>query len=182
MATPEHFYEAQVNVTACEPLSFEDLTPLLTALNEQFMTVKVRRDAHQPPMAGALDMVLGVAIVYAGIAGIEFVRKFAGLLAEDAYKGLRDLMRRMRDKADQVSPERIWTLTVQVGSHPFHFQGPMDDDEFKRRLKAAQAILDQSPHRLIEANEVPHEMEPGWYWRGDHWEATPLLREWMEHR
>lgn len=185
MATPEHFYDARVSVTACDPLTFEDLTPLLTDLNEQFVTVSVRRDNTRPTMAGGWDVVIGLLILGAGAATIEFVRKFAGMLAEDTYKAIRDRLRKLRDKADEEASERVWTLTIQIGSHLFHFHGTMDDEEFKRRLRAAQATLDGSPPDLIEqvrAAHVPPEMEPGWHWREDHWEATPLLREWMERR
>lgn len=176
----ETAYEVDIRVTAMDPVTFADLTPLLEDLNERFVSVTATRYNYRPTMAGELDMVLLLAIGYAaGVTGGEFLKKFAGLLAEDAYKAIRNQLRRLRDKADQVADERVWTLTVQIGSHPFHFQGPMDDGEFTRRLRAAQAILDRSPERLITTVQQPHEMEPGWYWRDDHWEATPMLAVWM---
>lgn len=180
MDRPDRFYSAEVEVTTCEPLNFEDLAPILNELNEHFVTVRARRDNLRPPMAGALDVAIGLLIIYLGIGGAEYVRKFAGMLAEDSYKGLRDGLRKLRDRADAVADERIWTLTIQVGSHPFHFQGPMTDEEFGDRLRAAQAILDTSSETMIVGRELPGEMEPGWYWRGERWEATPVLREWMD--
>jgi len=179
----DYSYAADVAVSVCEPLTFTDLAPVLDAFtDDQYMNVRVDRMNSQPPMAGALDMVLGIAILYAGIGGVEFVRKFAGMLAEDTYRAIRDRLRRLRDTADQRAPERVWTLTIRIGSHPFHFKGSMTDEQFKHRLRAAQAILDRSPDRLIEGHDTPHEMEPGWYWHDDHWEATPLLALWVDGR
>jgi hypothetical protein len=37
-----------------------------------------------------------------------------------------------------------------------------------------------SPEALIAGRPRAPEMEPGWYGRYERWEATPVLREWIE--
>jgi hypothetical protein len=56
----------------------------------------------------------------------------------------------------------------------------MTDEQFHERLRAAQVILNGSPEALIAGRSHAPEMEPGWYWRYERWEGTPVLREWME--
>jgi hypothetical protein len=179
---PESFYSADVEVTSVDLASFADLEPLLDDLTKKFMKVTATRWGMRPPMAGSLDVAITLFVAAGAVGSIEFVRKFAGLLAEDAYKSVRDALRRLRDKAQEEDSARTWTLAVQIGSHRFYFRGPFDEEEFVARLGAADPILRESPPELIEHTDgAPREMEGGWYWDPERkaWRATPALEEAM---
>ncbi|MCA1572733.1 MAG: hypothetical protein LC798_21050 [Chloroflexi bacterium] len=163
-------------------LTFDDLVPVVTELNRRHVTVSGKRTDMVPPMAADPD--LAVHLVFLAIAAAEAIRRVAGLLAEDAYKGVRsgllDLLRKARDR----DKSRPWNLGLTIGAHHFYFGSPLDDAEFVHSLKAIEQIVRTSRDSLLDGREAlpPEPGGAGWSWSAKTglWTPTPGVKEAMD--
>ena len=174
--------EAQVSVPAM--LTFEDLVPVLTELNRRHLAVGGKRTDSTPPMAADPD--LAVHLILLAVAGAEVLRKVAGLLAEDAYKGVRAGLLALLRKARKRDASRPWNVGITVGGQHFYFQGPRDEEEMLRGLRAMAQIVVKSPDELLNGTSAlpPEPGGGGWYWHSDKslWVPTPAVKDAMERR
>lgn len=172
--------EAQVGVLAM--LTFDDVVPVVTELNLRHLVASAKRTDATPPMAANPD--LAVELILLAVAGAEALRKVAGLLAEDLYKGVRAGLLGLLRKARERDSSRPWNLGVTVGGQRFYFQGPRDDEELVRGLRALAAIVRDSPADLLDGTRtLPAEPGGGgWYWNAESglWVPTPAVKDAME--
>lgn len=174
--------EAEVGVLAM--LTFDDLVPLVTELNRRHLSVSGKRTDTTPPMAADPDVA--VHLILLAIAGAEALRKVAGLLAEDLYKGVRTGLLALVRKARERDTSRPWNLGVTIGGQRFYFEGPSDEADLVRGLRAVASIVSDSPDDLLDGSR-PLPPEPGgggWNWNSHSglWVPTPAVKDAMGRR
>lgn len=174
--------DAEVAVPAM--LAFSDLLPVATELNRRHVSVRVKRTDTTPPMAADPDLAVHL-ILLAAIAGAEALRKVAGLLADDLYKGVRSGLLALLGKARARDASRPWNLGVTIGGQNFYFQGPRDGEDLVRGLRAMAKIVDGVSDDLLDGTqELPPEPGGGgWYWHSDKglWVPTPEVKAAVDH-
>jgi hypothetical protein len=154
-------FEAAVEVSFAEDLSYTDVAPLLDALSETaIFRVRTSRVGWSGPAAGGPE--LGLIITAAGAVGASaFAKTFCEELAKDVYRGVRAginaAARRLRSKAE---PRAVVPLVIEVGAIRLCLgslvqeepaAGEWTDAWLIERLREAQAIVDASPD-LAEAD------------------------------
>jgi hypothetical protein len=169
--------EAEVGVLTM--LTFNDIAPVLTELNERIGVVRGKRTDSTPPMAADPDLAVHLMLLVAAVGGVEALRKLVGLLTEDLYKGIRASLLALVRKANARDNSRPWNLGITVGSHHFYFSGPADEEELLRGLRAMKWLVDESPDGLVDGTQKlpPEPGGSGWYWHADKglWVPTPAV-------
>lgn len=106
---------------------------------------------------------------------VMYLKSFLSTWAQDDAKALRThlysfIRRRWFDRQGRA----YVPLQVLIGGVRFYFWGEMSDDEFRRRLLAAHALMDQLPDHVVESTPGPSEIGYFWNaetetWRGTAW-------------
>jgi len=180
---PDEFY-VEAEIAVIPALSFEDAAPVASLLNERLTRVRTSRSSFGPTMAAGPDLAVELIVqVWGAVVVGEILRRFAGLLAEDGYKAIREGVLRLVTKANEQDTSRPWNVGITIGSHHFFFSSPMDDSEFVRRLAAMRQILDSSPDELLDGSRAarPEPGGSGWWWNAEKglWVPTPGMDEAM---
>lgn len=183
--SPIEFWQIEAELRVGPMLSFEDVAPTATDLNQRLFRVRTGREALGPSMAAGPDLAVTLLLAASALAAAEPLRTFVRLLTEDAYKALRAGLLRLVGKANEQDDSRTWNIGITIGSQNFFFRSPMDDEEFVRRLVAMGEILVSSPDSLLDGSrKAPHEPNPGWSWDIEKglWVPTPGVEEAMRSK
>jgi hypothetical protein len=142
------------------------VVPITNELRKHFGEVRTRQLYPQPYTGSTTgpdwDFLTTVVVTITAVTSLESLRRVVGLIAEDAYEGVRrKLLRAGRGWFERRRIRRA--VIIRVGSHRFAFDQSISDEDFQRQLRAAQAIVERSPDELLQPDDPDDEWTP-WLW------------------
>lgn len=169
MGSDDRYLRDRNHDVAVEVMSWAEfgrVAPLMDELGKHFGDIRTRR-IFPRPMTGATttpdwDFVASVIITVTALGGIEYVRNFIGLLAQDNYRALRAKL--LKHRARRRTLRRVKRgVVIRIGQHRFVFDQSIKDAEFRRQLEAAQRVMDASLTAFLKEDDPNDDWIP-WLW------------------
>lgn len=153
---------SRIFVGTAGTLTWSELTPLLEELNKRHVFVNASVTYSVPPAADTTEIVLALIV---GATSVPYLKDFFGTWGAEDAKTLRaELMKTCeRGKHHRSHPERRYiAMTVERGRARFFFNEAITDDEFLKRIRAADSVV-----KTLSDDELLGEAGPRNY--GFHW-------------